>query len=90
MGTTDKIRDPYHHVAVAVRLAADGTTVSALARDCDIDHKTAHRILVRLTDEGMLVREGGMGRGGYTYRLGWSLSLGKSTISPDSTSDPHG
>jgi len=70
-------RDPYHHTATALKLAAEGVTVTELADACSIDHATAHRVLVRLTDEGVLQRTGGPGRTGHTYRV--SLKLVTST-----------
>ena len=61
-------RDPYHHVATAIRLATGGVSVSELATACGIHHTTAHTILTRLHAEGLLDREGGRGRTGHVYK----------------------
>ena len=66
-------RDPYHHAATAIRLAADGVSVSELATACDIDRTTAHMVLTRLREEGLLGRKGGRGRSGHRYY--WSQTL---------------
>ena len=57
------------NTAAALRLAARGVTVTALAAECGISRPSAHGILRRLVKIGELVREGGVGRGGHVYRV---------------------